>query len=101
MRNGPSKGYNNDVAGPEQYIEQDPRLANPDLYFSGKYGDVVVRYGDRELSLNHALQFEHLARNPEDIKNDPKERRANVFISMLREAGALDPADDITYPEGN
>lgn len=84
---------------PERAPEQDPRLENPDRYFAERYGAVVVRYGDHALPLSAALQFENLARSPEDIRNDPKERRANVFIGMLRDAGALDSADDVTYEE--
>jgi hypothetical protein len=84
---------------PDQAPELDSRLANPDQYFAEKYGAVVVRYGKHELPLSAALQFEHLARSPEDIDNDPKERRANVFIGMLRDTGALDPADDVIYQE--
>lgn len=80
--------------------EQDPRLINPDQYFVEKYGSVVIRYGEHELPLSTALQFENLARSPEDINRDPKERRANIFIGMLRDANALDTSDDITYTEG-
>jgi hypothetical protein len=83
----------------ETPLEPDPRLENPDQYFAERYGDVTVKYGDHTLPLRTALEFENLARTPEDIQSDPKERRANVFISMLREAEALDPEDDITYPE--
>lgn len=79
--------------------EQDPRLVNPDQYFLEKYGSVVVSYGEHELPLSAALQFENLARSAEDIEKDSKERRANVFIGMLRNAGALDWIDDVTYTE--
>ena len=78
---------------------QDPRLEDPDQYFLEKYGDVIIKYGEHELALNTALQFENMARSPEEIQNDPKEKRANIFIGMLRDAGALDPVDDVTYPD--
>ena len=87
------------MSHPEQSGELDPRLVDPDGYFLERYGDKDVTYRNHKLTLGSALQFEHLARKPEDIENDPKERRANVFISMLRDAGALDPIDDITYSE--
>lgn len=87
------------MTSPDQASQQDPRLANPDQYFVDRYGAVVVKYGEHELPLGAALQFENLARSPEDIRNDPRERRANVFIGMLRAVGALDPADDVTYEE--
>lgn len=79
--------------------EQDPRLTNPDQYFLEKYGNVVIRYGEHELPLSAALQFENLARSPEDIESDPKEKRANIFIGMLRHAGVLDATDDVIYTE--
>lgn len=83
----------------EQIPDQDPRLANPDQYFGDRYGDVVITYGKYVGPLGVALKFEHTMRSPEKIANDPKEQRANMMIGMLREAGALDPEDDITYEE--
>lgn len=87
------------MANPEQLREPDIRLVDPDKYFLDKYGDVEVIYGGHELTLRASIQFEQLARKPEDIQNDSKTRRASVFINMLREAGALEPLDDITYTE--
>ena len=84
---------------PERLGEQDPRLIDPDRYFVEKYGDIVVKYGEHELPLKSALQFEQLARTREDIESDSKERRANVYIGMMRDAGSLEEADDITYTE--
>lgn len=88
------------MSSPEEARADDPILEDPDGYFLEHYGDVEVSYkGSSKKTLSKALEFEHLYRTPEEIASDPKTRRANVFIGMLRETGALREEDDRTYPE--
>ncbi len=79
--------------------ELDPRLADPDQYFSDKYGSVEVQYGEHLFSLSSALEVEKLLRSQEVVDRDSREKRANTHIKLLREAGALEPEDDVVYPE--
>lgn len=82
------------------YNMNDPRLSNPEAYFRSNYGEAKVIYGRfPEMTIQELQETELEVRTKEEIESAPKPTRANMYISLLREAGALDPRDDVTYPE--
>lgn len=93
------------MSNPEQPAQPDPRLEDPDKYFGEKYGEVEILYRNgRTMKLGAGLEAERLIRGADAMDNLPpetKRKRAIECIKMLREAGALDPTDDINYQEEN
>jgi hypothetical protein len=84
----------------ERREQDDPRLADPEEYFRANYGEARVIYGRfPEMTIREYQDAELEARTKEEIAKAPKSKRANMYISLLREAGVLDPRDDVTYQE--
>lgn len=80
--------------------EVDPRIANPDAYYSEKYPDARFEYGGVVRTIAGHLEFERRYREPANMQ-DPSQfpKRAAIYSQGLMEAGVLDPVDYVPFPE--